>query len=1301
MKRCFLFGALLAVLSLTLGGFVLAQDSQHLPLFNLEQQIGAHPPSGVQYDPNFDRFVWTDTDGRLILADARTYETQHVLYESGAYNAYRFSHDGRHLALAIDQRVELWDTRTGALSTMLEPSGALLVNAPLYFSPDDGLLLINTVVPAPPELRRSENDTSNLPWLWDLQNALDEIPRSTLPNRVNAYPFYDFRYGMALGSDRTIVGGFPQRLRVMNAGDSSLPTVADISSSRGERDPINVWESAVAPLMYLDPQTNAPLMQINTQKGTVFNLPLGRDLRYGTMHQIDGFTRTTIQRIIGAPSTQIENSLLRLIFGSEYRAQQSYAPMTVMLLDLLEPLTDSAGQSVLLLYMYNETNENGMMELIRPSDITQMVLSPDNTRLMVRRVSGRQPIEIYNIETGILELSIFPSEPDGGLLAYDATGSMIIADFQRFDAVTGEILAEIPQYTRPFERVTFTDDGQTLVTFRGSEWQMWDIDTAMPMSRGEYLPQGQVRRSSADGLRVLTQSDGQNGVEMQIYHAVANERRTLSIPYSAGISNILPSEDWEQFLVTYSDGDLAVFTMSDGQIFHIDADNLPPDVNEVGWVDNGTIYAQSYTLEDRRSQPIYGLDYHISGLPNCLVDAFPDEWPAWIPVWEALRYRRDAQSYARMNLQICDHLPESADSVIPALTPTPVFSYQSDATRVPGSLPDVPACLTSQFRGEQLDYAGLWRELTADLREDEIAQLEVLICEGLITSIYQIRPTPTVNPNMLNAITATPVEAAAQSVETGQQALNVMTIDLATGNRSTGTYLPPLAVQSQQGAYAQDMAYDLVSSFFYNQFGYTPYTFAISADGIRFGMLDDSGFAKLYRLSKSVQTLISEEQNAVVERAANQPRSIGLPPTPTDSYNFVGQPQPTVTPTITPTAPPPVSEGTVETQVEDVCPAQQLYDISAPPTDFAAAGRLMVPPRDDIYAMWVLEPETGKLYPDERLPMCGINENCDFSFDQEYILRMDEAVTVSRADGSDVVELFAPQEAPVFPSDFNWRDRHTLRWSVNLLVTEGEKTGYIRHFVDYDAESQTLSEPMLPPTPVTIPELETETSVQSAQPMVERWLVLSTPYSGSQQKYYLYDREAGTFTYFARGSIDFEWHPLGTALYYRFPDTDDVYQFDPETATHRLYGERVPRGLWSRDARYRITWLSPEDGWIDQLRRGELPYKVQVWDSATNTIRRYCIPETGASGLGSDMLWSPDSRYVVFTAHLQPNKDIVPTATTTPDIIPPTATTVPLEVQRDYGFLRTLLLDIQTGSVTILSRDDVYPVGWVESEEVR
>jgi predicted DNA-binding protein len=40
-------------------------------------------------------------------------------------------------------------------------------------------------------------------------------------------------------------------------------------------------------------------------------------------------------------------------------------------------------------------------------------------------------------------------------------------------------------------------------------------------------------------------------------------------------------------------------------------------------------------------------------------------------------------------------------------------------------------------------------------------------------------------------------------------------------------------------------------------------------------------------------------------------------------------------------------------------------------------------------------------------------------------------------------------------------------------------------------------------------------------------------------------------------------------------------------------------------------------------------------------------------------------------------------------------------VQRDYQLARTMLLDLQTGSVTIISKDDIRPVEWLQSEVER
>jgi hypothetical protein len=228
MSRKWLLAVFLLV---SLAGIALAQNASPDSIFVPVRQIGPLRPAGIQYDPNFDRFVMVDLQGRLLLAAAATFETQYVLYNGGAYNAYGFSHDGRYLALAIDRRVELWDTQTGKLSATFEPDGANLVQGPLFFTPDDHYLLLSSVVPAPQNIRRSENDTSIIPYLWDLPAARGE-GYTTLPNFLDGYPFFNFRYGLVIGPNNTLIAGIPARLQVIDGNQRDYPVVAEIPSSR-------------------------------------------------------------------------------------------------------------------------------------------------------------------------------------------------------------------------------------------------------------------------------------------------------------------------------------------------------------------------------------------------------------------------------------------------------------------------------------------------------------------------------------------------------------------------------------------------------------------------------------------------------------------------------------------------------------------------------------------------------------------------------------------------------------------------------------------------------------------------------------------------------------------------------------------------------------------------------------------------------------------------------------------------------------------------------------------------------------
>jgi hypothetical protein len=111
----------------------------------------------------------------------------------------------------------------------------------------------------------------------------------------------------------------------------------------------------------------------------------------------------------------------------------------------------------LLVYTFNEAAGRGVLEFIHPPDVLQMVLSPDRAHLMVRREYGLQPIEVYNLDTGVLEKTYIPAEPDyegRQLLAYNAAGDQIITDFERLDARTGEVIERDVLFTGGFSVIS-------------------------------------------------------------------------------------------------------------------------------------------------------------------------------------------------------------------------------------------------------------------------------------------------------------------------------------------------------------------------------------------------------------------------------------------------------------------------------------------------------------------------------------------------------------------------------------------------------------------------------------------------------------------------------------------------------------------------------------------------------------------------------------------------------------------------------------------------------------------------------
>ncbi|MEO8606757.1 MAG: hypothetical protein ABI690_02665 [Chloroflexota bacterium] len=1310
MKRLAFFAL---ILSFVLVGIVLGQTDAE-PTFTLIQEIGKLRPQGIEYDPNFDQLALTNLDGSLILADASTLATRHTLYQQGFYSGYKFSHDGRYLALAIDRRVEVWDTQAGTLNITLEPESVLSLTGALTFSDNDQLLLFDSVVPAPASLRRSENDTSILPWMWDLPSARRER-NSTLPGGAESYPFFGFRNGLIIGPNNALIGALPGRLQVIDGRSKDLTVENELVMNRLETDPMDIWRSLRDDFLYVRPNGQNNLVQVNTADGSSLDLPLGQELGYRDLATMQGFQLSKLARIIGEPDSVSENPLLRLIFGDDYQDYQGYEATTVTLLDILEPVTVGREQMGMLVYTFHPDEGYGVMEFIRPVDIVDMALDPEGNHLMVRRASGLQPIELYDLNTGLLEHTYFPAEPDakgGQTFAFNQDGSAILSDFQRFDTATGSDVLLEPDYTRSFEQYFFSQDSRQIITLNGSDWRVWDIATGEVIQRETLNLRGNIVDSSPDARRYLTEYTTDAGEVFEIVEVGSDQRPNITIPTLPGRSfdAIVPSDDWQNYLVVYSatpssshypGNEVALYNIERGQLQFLAGDDLPPpDGRSYAWLDNTTAVISSSAPSGSQPQRIYGLDYDASGVPACLVQTYPQAWQSFIPLWEQFNHTMNADSLGRLTQRLCAALPTDPQDLTTILTPTPRANYLSESTAVPLGIAGVPTCLTRAFPREALAYAEAWRQMSAGLDDKAKADLETEVCEGLITSLYQVDATPTTDPNQFNPATATPIDSGPITVDSGfEQRLKVMLVDINTGERQIGSYIPPTKDTSRP--------LDLILTAFQREKKFYPSgNVQLSPDGNLLAMNDESGFIDIYRLAAPYESLIAAATSTAASGQEATPRTISLAPTTTPPFEYAGQARPTLTPTITPTAPP-MAEATTTLaengKVEDICPAETLYDVSNPPPQYVASGRIFTPADTSISngrGMMVLNPATGTVTYDDALPICLAQGGCRLSFDQNWMLNQSDTISVMHPDGSDATALFDTVESPDWPQQFDWLGLNTLEYRYSGFLPDKYRgpVTLARHF---DPISGVETEPFVPPAAPTVNNLPT--NALALQPLVEQyWLVSTDSGDGSSQKYYIYDRQTGTATYFARmsGGLNYQWHPLGESLYYQYPNDRRWFRFNTATGQHEVMGA-LPDGLWSRDGRYRVRWgasLSDAE-YRDHIEQKELLPKISIWDSQTGLTRRYCVPETGTQNFSEPFLWSPDNRYLTFTIPLSPEGDTFPVLyTPTPqDPTPtplPTETAIPLETQYQYQKPRTLVLDTQTGSITILTDDVNTPTIW-------
>ena len=495
----------------------------------------------------------------------------------------------------------------------------------------------------------------------------------------------------------------------------------------------------------------------------------------------------------------------------------------------------------------------------------------------------------------------------------------------------------------------------------------------------------------------------------------------------------------------------------------------------------------------------------------------------------------------------------------------------------------------------------------------------------------------------------------------------------------------------------------LLLSFYRDQYRTYPTDPAVSPDGRYFAERDPAGFVTIYRLTRTLPELLQDEANARATRAAQAPRSLGLAPTPSQPPQALGAALPTLTRTVNPT-PIPFTLATADLPqmgvTQAICPARQLAEIPNLPDGFAPPGVLIVSPSNggDEFA-WTLDPISGKLVGAPDQPRCDAAELCRPSPDGEWLLRElytqqnDLAtVIVSRVDGSEATTLYSTAEIQLIRPSFDWREPHTLLIRYGgILATQSPNPTSL--YSTYDPDTGIRTAGQLQPTTVPLGLLPFDVLSRQPYGTLE---VLEEHFAGGA-RYYLRDTVSGATTLIGQDITPWGWQqPAGRFFYYRSSD-NVIYQYDSLTQTFGRLTDGMPMiGTWSPNGHLLARPVQISDQEIGEaLMQGDLPPRIEVWNSDTGLTYTYCLPELSKASLDDSLTWSPDSRYLAFVVNLPFDGDLAPTPTfaISPEAPPATSTPIPLEAQYDRQFPRTIVLDTATGNAAIISRE----VGSLES----
>ena len=1241
-------------------GLVFAQetDTEEEPpiIFELVNEIGRAVPRNMLYNAPMDQYMVVDAYSRMTLIDAPTFTTQHVIYESGNYYDFAFNNDGTLLAIAIDSRIEVWNTQSGErVARLTELGQPQRIEAPITFSRDDKLLIFEGIYPAPRSIRTFEGQTVTVPWIWHIPSALD-TNTSNFPNRAEAWQFFDYRNGLVIAPDNRLVAALPSRLQVLDA--DTLDVLFEIPTDRYENDPMVVQFSARDNQIYFQPNSTNTIVQVDTQRGVLTEIPLEEPLTRSDLELLGGIQLSQQARRIGDGL----NDLNRVFLPERPNEFYGSGRLTVTLIDLIVPPISQGDNIRALLLVYNESTELGYFRLTS-GGAQQIIFNEDSDELILRRFPGNgERIVTYNLDTGDELRSFTPSLRGIGVysrigknrvLAFDRTGDVLVSDFQRYDAQTNSVIVEDLTYSRRFEDFFIAPDNQNIVTRSGNEWRVWDTESREVIRR-EVLPwQGSLIAVSPDGYRWLSRITAPSSQQVGVgILDLNNDQINVDALYfenipGSGVNAIYPNRAWTHFLVEYSvntfgeyspGNQLAIYSLEDDLLWHVAGDDLPPpNGRNYGWLDEETVFINGTGFDGEQPQRIYSANYDESGLPQCIVDAFPDQLDDWRLLWEnRVYYLRNDQLHNLATL-ICRENPQTVQDVEQLLIPTPTLL---PATVTPIAIPGVPICLTTAYASNLDEYVAIWTDMVDGLNPAQREEMESIVCEGL--GDLQL-PLYRVENNR-------------------QQYTQTMFVDSATGERSTGAFTPIERISRPIQPVIE--AFEL-------QYERLPGQVVLSPDGSLVATSNLPGELIVYRIIDNYDSIMLNITATAV--AIQQDRNWVYPqPSVTPLANLVGTPRPTLTPTPPPTAMPHPNLLQLEQsgEIERICLAETLYTPETLPEGWSPTGTIATQIQDNV--LWRINPISGARAPDEDLPQCFEGINCSFSADNQWILANTSSSTyVIRPDGTDERGLWDAEDLDDDIQDLPFLNRPTLSWwngnTLQWQTSAYDENGVYRSYINRDILG------VFPdPEPILIEDIVINNIV--AEPVYtisgSEWVVARIPFStgtGLIYQYYLYNTATHEWVMFARQEgINFSQDALATRLFYNY-DTrsfaavwNQIYLDSVSAAGY--VANQLPAygsGTWSINGRYRIG------------RTDNRAYPLQLWDSQTGLVRQYCLPETGARLYEGGFLWSNDHRYVALRAPLP-------------------------EDEADEGVGQHLLiLDIETGAVVDVTTGVSSSMFWI------